>query len=49
MDSQSVERQNAILAALRAAGVRCIRAGITLDNKGPDFARRAQAQDIRIL
>jgi hypothetical protein len=49
MGSQSVERQNAILAALRAAGVRCIRAGITPDNKGPDFARRAQAQDIRIL
>jgi hypothetical protein len=27
MGSQSVERQNAILAAMRAAGVRCIRAG----------------------
>jgi hypothetical protein len=49
MGSQSIEQQNAIFAELHAAGVHFIRAGITPDDKGVDFARRAQAQGIRIL
>jgi hypothetical protein len=49
MGSLSVEQQNTILAELRAAGIHCIRTGITPDENGVDFARRAQAQGIRIL
>jgi hypothetical protein len=49
MASLSVDQQNAILSELHAAGVHAIRAGITSDNKGIDFARRAQAQGIHIL
>ena len=45
--SLSVEQQNAILAQLHSAGVHYIRSGI-LPGKGVDFARRAQAQGIRI-
>jgi hypothetical protein len=48
MGSLSVEQQNAILAELHAAGIHYIRAGIAPDDKGVDFARRAQAQGIRI-
>jgi hypothetical protein len=48
MGSLSVEQQNAILAKLHAAGIHYIRAGITPDDKGVDFARRAQAQGIQI-
>ena len=47
--SLSIEQQNTILAELHAAGAHCIRAGITPDDRGIDFARRAQAQGIRIL
>jgi hypothetical protein len=46
--SLSVEQQNAILAELHAAGIHYIRAGIAPDDKGVDFARRAQAQGVRI-
>src|ERR1700674_4354764 len=46
--SISVEQQNAILAQLHAAGIHYIRSGILPDDKGVDFARRAQAQGIRI-
>jgi hypothetical protein len=49
MGSQSIDQQNTILAELHAAGVHFIRTGITPDDKGVDFARRAQAQGIRIL
>lgn len=49
MGSQSIEQQNAILAELHAAGVHFIRTGITPDDKGVDFARRAQALGISIL
>ena len=49
MGSLSIEQQNTILAKLHTAGVHFIRAGITPDAKGVDFARRAQAQGIRIL
>lgn len=48
MGSLSIEQQDAILAELHAAGVHYIRAGITADDKGIDFARRAQAQGIHI-
>ena len=48
MGSLSVEQQNAILAELHTAGVHYIRAGITPDDKGVDFAKRAQAQGIQI-
>jgi hypothetical protein len=48
MGSLSVEQQNAILAELHAAGIHYIRAGIAPDEKGVDFARRAQAQGIQI-
>ena len=47
--SMSVGQQNAIFAQLHAAGVHYIRSGILPDDKGVDFARRAQAQGIRIL
>ena len=47
--SMDVGRQNTILAQLHAAGVHYIRSGILPDDKGVDFARRAQAQGIRIL
>jgi hypothetical protein len=49
MGSLSAEQQNAILAELHAAGIHYIRAGITPDDKGVDFARRAQARGIQIL
>jgi hypothetical protein len=49
MGSLTIERQNINLANLHAAGVHYIRAGITPDEKGVDFARRAQEQGIRIL
>jgi hypothetical protein len=49
MGSVTVEQQNANLANLHAAGVHYIRAGITPDDKGVDFARRAQEQGIHIL
>jgi hypothetical protein len=48
MGSLTVEQQNAILAELRAVGIHHIRAGITPDDKGIDFARRAWAQGIQI-
>jgi hypothetical protein len=48
MGSLSVEQQSTLLAELHAAGVHYIRAGIAPDEKGVDFARRAQAQGIRI-
>ena len=47
--SMSVDQQNAILAQLHAAGIHNIRTGILPNDKGVDFARRAQAQGIRIL
>ena len=47
--SLNVEQQNAILAALHAAGIRYIRTGLTPDDKGVDLARRAQAQGVQIL
>ena len=46
--SMSIEQQNAILAQLNTAGIHYIRSGILPDEKGVDFARRAQAQGIRI-
>jgi hypothetical protein len=49
MGSQSIEQQNAILSELHAAGVHAIRTGISPDDNGVDFARRAQALSIRIL
>jgi hypothetical protein len=49
MGSLSIQQQNIILSELHAAGVHSIRSGITPDDKGVDFARRAQAQGIRIL
>jgi len=45
----SVDQQNAVLAQLNATGVHVIRAGITPGDKGIDFARRAQAQGIKIV
>lgn len=48
MGSMSADQQNTILGELHAAGVRFIRAGITPDDNGVDFARRAQAQGIKI-
>ena len=44
----SVADQNALLGQLKAAHVRVIRCGISNDDKGIDFARRAAAQGIRI-
>ena len=43
-----VEDQNALIAQLKAAGVRVIRCGITPDDKGIDFAKRVYAAGIRI-
>jgi hypothetical protein len=42
MGSLSVEQQSTLLAELHAAGIHYIRAGITPDDKGIDFAKRAQ-------
>jgi hypothetical protein len=44
----SVADQNTLLAQLKAAQVRVIRCGISNDDKGIDFARRAAAAGIRI-
>jgi hypothetical protein len=43
-----VEDQNAVIAQLKAAGVRVIRCGITPDDKGIDFAKRVYAAGIKI-
>jgi len=43
-----VAGQNALIAQLKAAGVRVIRCGITPDAKGLDFAKRLYAQGMRI-
>jgi hypothetical protein len=44
----SVADQNTLLGQLKAAGVHLIRCGISDDDKGIDFARRAAAQGIHI-
>ena len=44
----SVADQNSLLSQLKAAQVRVIRCGISNDEKGIDFAKRAAAQGIRI-
>ncbi len=44
----SVADQNTLLSQLKAAQVRVIRCGISEDDKGIDFAKRAAAQGIRI-
>ena len=44
----SVADQNAMLDAIHAAGVSVIRASITLDDKGIDYAERAWQRGIRI-
>lgn len=44
----SLADQNALLSQIKAAQVRVIRCGISNDDKGIDFARRAAAQGIRI-
>jgi hypothetical protein len=44
----SVADQNALIAQLKAAGVRVIRCGVTPDAKGLDFAKRVYAQGMRI-
>lgn len=44
----SVADQNTLLSQLNAAQVRVIRCGISHDDKGIDFAKRAAAQGIRI-
>jgi len=44
----SVADQNALLSQLKAAQVRVIRCGISHDDKGIDFAKRAAAEGIRI-
>ena len=44
----SLADQNALLSQLKAAEVRVIRCGISNDDKGIDFAKRAAAQGIRI-
>jgi hypothetical protein len=44
----SVADQNALIAQLKAAGVRVIRCGVTPDAKGLDFAKRVYAAGIRI-
>ena len=44
----SVADQNALLGQLKVAQVRIIRCGISNDDKGIDFAKRAAAQGIRI-
>src|ERR1700733_6660243 len=44
----SLAEQDGLLGQLKAAQVRVIRCGISNDDKGIDFARRAAAQGIRI-
>ena len=44
----SLANQNATLDQLKAAGVDVIRCGISNDDKGIDFAKRAKARGIRI-
>src|SRR5580692_8792293 len=44
----SVPNQNTLLGQLQAAQVRVIRCGISNDDKGIDFAKRAAAEGIRI-
>src|ERR1700728_3972988 len=44
----SVADQNTLLSQLKAAQVRVIRCGISDDDKGIDFAKRAAAQGIHI-
>ena len=44
----SVADQNTVLSQLKAAQVQVIRCGISNDDKGIDFAKRAAAQGIRI-
>jgi len=44
----SLADQNTLLSRLKAAEVRVIRCGISNDDKGIDFAKRAAAQGIRI-
>jgi hypothetical protein len=44
----TVEQQNVILSDMKAVGVRVIRTGITPDDAGIDFAKRAFAQGIEI-
>src|SRR5580692_7600997 len=44
----SVADQNTLFSQLKAAQVRVIRCGISHDDKGIDFAKRAAAQGIRI-
>jgi len=45
----SVADQNAVLSQLEAAHVHVIRCGITNDDTGIDYAKRAAAKGIRIL
>jgi hypothetical protein len=45
----SIADQNAVLGQLEAAHVHVIRCGISNDDKGIDYAKRAKAKDIRIL
>jgi hypothetical protein len=44
----SVADQNAVFAQLQAAQVHVIRCGISNDDKGMDYAKRAAAKGIRI-
>jgi hypothetical protein len=44
----SIANQNALFDQLQAAGVRVIRCGISNDDKGIDFAKRAAAHGIRL-
>jgi hypothetical protein len=44
----SVADQNTLLSQLKAAQVRVIRCGISDDNKGVDFAKRAATQGVRL-
>ncbi len=46
--SLPIEKQNAMLDDLKADGINVIRASITLDDKGVDFAQRAQQRGIKI-
>jgi hypothetical protein len=43
-----VAEQDALIAQLKKAGVRVIRCGITIDDKGIDFAKRVSAAGIKI-
>lgn len=47
-DRLNPEQQDAMLAAMKAAGVHAIRAILSPNDKGIDFARHAYAQGIRI-